>query len=118
MTAVSALVVIHDEEARLAACLEKLRFADEIVVVLDRCTDRSKEIEGIFLGGTGNSLVADLKIKDPTNFASPDFTLESGSPLASGGAAPSDNFFDAVTYIGGFDASNDWTAGWTHHDAD
>jgi glycosyltransferase involved in cell wall biosynthesis len=40
----SALVVIHNEENRLSACLEKLRFADEIVVVLDRCTDRSREI--------------------------------------------------------------------------
>lgn len=40
----SALVVIHNEEARLADCLERLRFADEIVVVLDRCTDRSREI--------------------------------------------------------------------------
>lgn len=41
---VSALVVAHNEEARLAACLEKLGFADEIVVVLDRCTDGSKTI--------------------------------------------------------------------------
>jgi len=40
----SALVVVHDEEARLAACLDHLRFADELVVVLDRCTDRSGEI--------------------------------------------------------------------------
>lgn len=40
----SALVVIHNEEARLAECLDGLRFADEIVVVLDRCTDRSAEI--------------------------------------------------------------------------
>ena len=40
----SALVVIHNEEARLADCLDGLRFADEIVVVLDRCTDRSAEI--------------------------------------------------------------------------
>jgi glycosyltransferase involved in cell wall biosynthesis len=40
----SALVVIHNEEARLTDCLERLRFADEIVVVLDRCTDRSAEI--------------------------------------------------------------------------
>lgn len=42
--ALSALVVAHNEEAQLAACLESLRFADEIVVVLDKCTDRSKEI--------------------------------------------------------------------------
>jgi glycosyltransferase involved in cell wall biosynthesis len=40
----SALVVIHNEEARLGACLDRLGFADEIVVVLDRCTDRSREI--------------------------------------------------------------------------
>ena len=40
----SALVVAHNEEARLAECLEKLGFADEIVVVLDKCTDGSKAI--------------------------------------------------------------------------
>ncbi len=40
----SALVVAHDEEAQLADCLDTLGFADEIVVVLDKCTDRSKEI--------------------------------------------------------------------------
>lgn len=40
----SALVVAHNEEARLGACLDKLTFADEIVAVLDRCTDRSREI--------------------------------------------------------------------------
>ena len=40
----SALVVVHDEEARLAACLDRLGFADEIVVVLDRCSDGSRDI--------------------------------------------------------------------------
>ena len=40
----SALVVAHDEEAQLAACLDRLGFADEIVVVLDRCTDGSRHI--------------------------------------------------------------------------
>jgi glycosyltransferase involved in cell wall biosynthesis len=40
----SALVVAHNEERHLADCLAGLRFADEIVVVLDRCTDRSREI--------------------------------------------------------------------------
>src|SRR3546814_2462615 len=44
----SALVVAHNEEAQLAECLERLSFADEIVVVLDRCTDRSVEIDGQF----------------------------------------------------------------------
>ena len=44
----SALVVAHNEEAQLADCLETLRFTDEIVVVLDECTDRSKEIASGF----------------------------------------------------------------------
>jgi glycosyltransferase involved in cell wall biosynthesis len=40
----SALVVVHDEEAQLAQCLERLTFASEIVVVLDRCSDGSADI--------------------------------------------------------------------------
>ena len=44
----SALVVAHNEERQLAACLERLAFADEIVVVLDRCDDASATIAGQF----------------------------------------------------------------------
>ncbi|BAE48953.1 glycosyltransferase family 2 protein [Paramagnetospirillum magneticum] len=44
MTSLTALVVICNEEKRLPACLEKLRFADQVVVVLDKCTDGSKDI--------------------------------------------------------------------------
>jgi len=53
----SALVCAQNDEARLAECLRRLDFCDEIVVVADRCTDRSAEIarqagarvlEGIF----------------------------------------------------------------------
>lgn len=40
----SALIVAHNEESNLASCLESVKFCDEIVVVLDRCTDRSTEI--------------------------------------------------------------------------
>jgi len=40
----SALVVCRNEERQLAACLEPLAFADELVVVLDRCTDGSAGI--------------------------------------------------------------------------
>lgn len=40
----SALVVARNEETRLPDCLASLTFADEIVVVLDRTTDRSAEI--------------------------------------------------------------------------
>jgi len=45
---ISAVVVVHDEEVQLAECLKTASFADELVVVLDRCTDRSKEIAGLF----------------------------------------------------------------------
>ncbi len=40
----SALITVRNEERQLADCLETLAFADEIVVVLDKCTDRSKAI--------------------------------------------------------------------------
>ncbi|MEE9140540.1 MAG: glycosyltransferase family 2 protein [Alphaproteobacteria bacterium] len=40
----SALVVAHNEERQIADCLDRLRFADEIVVVLDDCTDGTREI--------------------------------------------------------------------------
>jgi glycosyltransferase involved in cell wall biosynthesis len=42
--ALSAVVVAHNEEAQLEDCLATLSFADEIVVLLDRCTDGSREI--------------------------------------------------------------------------
>ena len=40
----SAVVVAHNEAAQLADCLEALAFADEVVVLLDRCTDGSRDI--------------------------------------------------------------------------
>jgi glycosyltransferase involved in cell wall biosynthesis len=51
----SALISVHDEEHQLAECLERLTFADEIVVMLDKCTDGSEEIarrftESVFHG--------------------------------------------------------------------
>jgi glycosyltransferase involved in cell wall biosynthesis len=44
MSVLSGLVCVHNEEARLVECLERLAFCDEIVVVADRCTDRSEAI--------------------------------------------------------------------------
>jgi hypothetical protein len=35
---------VQNQDAPLAACLRKLSFCDQIVVVADRCTDRSQEI--------------------------------------------------------------------------
>ena len=40
----SALVIVSNEEHQLDECLSRLVIADEIVVVLDSCTDGSKEI--------------------------------------------------------------------------
>ena len=44
----SALVCAHNDEARLTECLRRLEFCDEIVVVADRCTDRTQEIARYF----------------------------------------------------------------------
>jgi glycosyltransferase involved in cell wall biosynthesis len=46
----SALVVARNEAAQLADCLSCLAFADEIVVVLDRCDDGSADIARRFTG--------------------------------------------------------------------
>ena len=40
----SALIMVHNEEAILESCLKKLIFCDEIVVILDKSTDKSKKI--------------------------------------------------------------------------
>jgi hypothetical protein len=40
----SALVCVQNQDAQLSECLRKLSFCDEIVVVADRCTDRSQDI--------------------------------------------------------------------------
>jgi glycosyltransferase involved in cell wall biosynthesis len=43
-SSLSAVLCIHNEQDLLEACLLRLRFADEIVVLLDRCTDDSEAI--------------------------------------------------------------------------
>lgn len=44
MAKLTALVCVQNQDATLDACLRKLSFCDEVVVVADRCTDRSQEI--------------------------------------------------------------------------
>lgn len=40
----SAVISVHNEEHQLRDCLATLGFADEIVVLLDKCTDGSKDV--------------------------------------------------------------------------
>lgn len=79
---------------------------DHVVLACDTNFEDADE-QPIFEAGTGNSTVADLGLGD-------DWVPDGGSPLASGGQAPSDSFFDAATFIGGI-GTDDWTAGWTTH---
>jgi hypothetical protein len=73
--------------------------------------------EGVFEGDPSNKLLADLGLSDPTSATAPDLRPAGGSALLGAGATPSDGFFTATTYIGAFDQSEDWTAGWTTYAA-
>tara|TARA_B100001123_G_scaffold431473_1_gene553006 strand:- start:100 stop:864 length:765 start_codon:yes stop_codon:yes gene_type:complete len=44
----SVLVVAHNEQEQLKDCLERLGFAEELVIVLDKCTDGSDNIAALF----------------------------------------------------------------------
>lgn len=60
----------------------------------------------------------DIKLGDPFNNAAPNLKPQSGSPALTKTAkfdvgSLSDGFFEKVTYIGAFDGTTDWTAGWT-----
>lgn len=44
MAKLSVCMQVHNEEKTLAECLEGLKFADEVVIALDKTTDRSGEI--------------------------------------------------------------------------
>jgi hypothetical protein len=60
---------------------------------------------------------ADVKLTDPFNNAAPNLKPAGDSPALTAGAKfdlaqLNVAFFEKVTYIGAFDASNDWTAPW------
>ena len=44
MKKLSVLIVINNEEEQIEDCLETIKFADEIIVILDNCTDSSIKI--------------------------------------------------------------------------
>lgn len=41
---ISVVMCAHNEQDRLPSCLEKVSFADEIIVVCDKCTDQTEEL--------------------------------------------------------------------------
>lgn len=41
---ITSLVVINNEEKQLFECLQTIKFSDEIVIILDKCTDNSEKI--------------------------------------------------------------------------
>lgn len=45
---ISAVISVHNEADQLADCLNTLDFVDELVVLLDRCTDDSESIARIY----------------------------------------------------------------------
>jgi len=62
----SALVVAHNEERQLGDCLDGLTFADEIVVVLDKCTDGT---QGIAEAAGAVTLAGSWDIEGPRRMA-------------------------------------------------
>lgn len=66
------------------------------------------ELEGTAAANLWNS-GTDNRIGDPMLDG---FMPLPGSPLLTGGQVPDDDFFEQVEYIGAFDGSEDWTAGW------
>ena len=44
MTSLSVLIVVHNEEKQLESCLKNISFGNELVVILDKCTDKSRQI--------------------------------------------------------------------------
>jgi hypothetical protein len=70
-----------------------------------------------WLDAAGNDIAADAGLTKPYDQAAPDYRPTSSSPAASGGQTPGDAFFTTAAFRGGVDPNDDWTAGWTTHEA-
>ena len=72
-------------------------------------------------GTTELASAADVLMTDPNKFSSavstsagtPNYLLQAASPAATGSVPDASYGMQDVTYRGAFDASNDWTKGWT-----
>jgi hypothetical protein len=63
------------------------------------------------------TIAGDIMLSDPFNNGTPDLMPAAGSPALTKTAAfdlteLSDSFFEQVSFIGAFDATNNWTTGW------
>jgi hypothetical protein len=73
-------------------------------------------IEAFFTTMNSGNLLADPLLVRPFDLANPDYRPGPGSPARSGAQVPDDSFFERVTFKGGVDPDDDWTAGWTIHE--
>ncbi|MBK9647604.1 MAG: hypothetical protein IPO67_20995 [Deltaproteobacteria bacterium] len=94
--------------------------------IVDCATSFSTDVEGktaddvaAWYNGAslGNQETASNLTK-PYDLSAPNFRPSAGSAALSGAQQPTDSFFESVSYIGAFDATTDWTAGWITTAAD
>lgn len=69
--------------------------------------------EDVFAAEPSNFVSSDLMLTNAFDSAAPNFQPAAGSPLLGAGTTPPDGWFDQANYVGAFDGSTDWTAGWT-----
>lgn len=129
-------VANHKTSENMEGNLEggKLIFRNNIIA---GCTTNFKSDNGFDLAGAlaeANIQLFDstksVKIVNAYKFSSalatadgigtPDFRLQSGSPALTGASFGNGVYtgFQQVPYLGAFDGSTDWTAGWANWDAD
>jgi hypothetical protein len=77
-------------------------------------------LQAFLTNGTNNCTKLDsanqAKLVDPWSLTAPKFTLQNGSPAATGASFNGlPGWFTGTTYVGAF-GSDDWTTGWTNFD--
>jgi trimeric autotransporter adhesin len=104
VTGFSAGCLAIRDEATIAAFVGGEASLDHTVLACDAPFEDTDEA-AIFEDGDDNAIVSDLMLDG--------YQPRNDSPLLDEGRAPNDPFFDEADYIGAFDGTTDWTAGWT-----
>lgn len=107
---------VDGDDSRALAASGALAIANSYVDCADGKEYADSVVEAWFTGGTGNR-AGDALVSGAFDFSAPDFLPAGGSPVLSGGSAPSGSFFEAASHVGAF-GTTDWTAGWTSFDAE